>query len=290
LSVDKNAVLSLLRGRFPDRSIRSVEPLGEGDHSAAYAANHDLVVRVAKHEDAARALAREACVMPRLRGLLSTAVPSPSHTPGDALGPAISVHERLQGVPLTPGLWRQFPGDAGMRVAAHLGGFLSELHSVDVTIAQSCGLDVIDHRAQVRALDERARAGLTEYLPRASLGALRAALERYLAGGAEWECLPALLHGDVSPEHVLVDAEAAKVSGVIDWGDVSIGDPARDFIYIYEDWGPKFLSCVLRGYERESSVRLRSRVHFHYLVSQLDWTLSVLEHGRDEDIRHGSTQ
>ena len=36
-----------------------------------------------------------------------------------------------------------------------------------------------------------------------------------------------LVHGDLYARHVLVDANA-RPSGVIDWGDVHLGDPALD--------------------------------------------------------------
>jgi aminoglycoside phosphotransferase (APT) family kinase protein len=36
------------------------------------------------------------------------------------------------------------------------------------------------------------------------------------------------IHGDLGPEHVLMDPASGRIAGVIDWGDVVIGDPAID--------------------------------------------------------------
>jgi aminoglycoside 2''-phosphotransferase len=37
---------------------------------------------------------------------------------------------------------------------------------------------------------------------------------------------PALLHGDLSPDHILDDATADRLTGIIDFGDACLGDPA----------------------------------------------------------------
>jgi aminoglycoside 2''-phosphotransferase len=38
-----------------------------------------------------------------------------------------------------------------------------------------------------------------------------------------------LIHADLGMEHVLVDATTTAVTGVIDFGDACVGDPALDF-------------------------------------------------------------
>ena len=45
----------------------------------------------------------------------------------------------------------------------------------------------------------------------------------------------ALIHGDLGAEHVFVDD--GRISGVIDWGDAAIGDPALDHGRLLRDFG-----------------------------------------------------
>jgi aminoglycoside phosphotransferase (APT) family kinase protein len=40
-----------------------------------------------------------------------------------------------------------------------------------------------------------------------------------------------IVHDDLGPPHILVD-ESGGLSGVIDWEDVSVGDPAGDFAWM----------------------------------------------------------
>lgn len=66
-----------------------------------------------------------------------------------------------------------------------------------------------------------------------------------------------------------------------------IGDPARDFIFLYEDWGADFLGRVLGGYGVDDATRFLPRVLLLYLADQLDWTLAAHDAGRMRDFDHG---
>jgi aminoglycoside phosphotransferase (APT) family kinase protein len=40
---------------------------------------------------------------------------------------------------------------------------------------------------------------------------------------------------DIGPGYLLRDLVTGAITGVTDFGDIAVGDPARDFIFIYED-------------------------------------------------------
>ncbi len=80
-----------------------------------------------------------------------------------------------------------------------------------------------------------------------------------------WE--PALLHGDLSCDHILVDA--GKISGIIDFGDLMVGDPAFD-------WS---------GWESGSAPdRYRDRIRFYRWVAPTYQIRFLLEHGTVEEV------
>lgn len=64
---------------------------------------------------------------------------------------------------------------------------------------------------------------------------------------------PALVHGDLAPEHVLVRTDpqtgAARLSGLIDWERARAADPAGDFAALRLDWTGR-LSAMARAVER----------------------------------------
>lgn len=64
---------------------------------------------------------------------------------------------------------------------------------------------------------------------------------------------PALVHGDLAPEHVLVRADphtgAARLAGLIDWERARAADPAGDFAALRLEWTGR-LSAMARAVER----------------------------------------
>jgi aminoglycoside phosphotransferase (APT) family kinase protein len=63
----------------------------------------------------------------------------------------------------------------------------------------------------------------------------RAGVEAALRAAVPPSADRTLIHGDLGAEHVFVDA--GRITGVIDWGDAAIGDPAVDHGRLMRDLG-----------------------------------------------------
>ena len=74
---------------------------------------------------------------------------------------------------------------------------------------------------------------------------------------------PVLIHRDLGIEHVLHDPATSALTGVIDWGDVSIGDPAQDFVGFYRSLGRSFAEQVLASYTPPVDDTFWRRVAFY---------------------------
>jgi len=73
---------------------------------------------------------------------------------------------------------------------------------------------------------------------------------------------PVFSHNDLGIEHVLVDPTTWRITGIIDWSDAAIVDPAYDFGLLYRDLGPVGLNAAIGAYGTEldhaGSVRQRA--------------------------------
>ncbi|HEY6325263.1 MAG TPA: phosphotransferase [Candidatus Cybelea sp.] len=76
--------------------------------------------------------------------------------------------------------------------------------------------------------------------------ALIAFLDRVAPVGPRADRL-AVVHGDLYARHVLVD-EHLRVSGVIDWGDVHLGDPALDLSIAFSAISPRARDAFFEAY------------------------------------------
>ena len=87
-------------------------------------------------------------------------------------------------------------------------------------------------------------------------------LTAYLDDDGLWSFATCLTHGDLGPEHVLVDG-AGDLAGVIDWEETAIGDPCSDFAWwLHEMPGPGERALAAYGGVPDHAFRERARFAF----------------------------
>jgi aminoglycoside phosphotransferase (APT) family kinase protein len=92
----------------------------------------------------------------------------------------------------------------------------------------------------------------------------------------------ALSHNDLGIEHVLVDRGTWTVTGIIDWSDAAIADPAYDFGLLYRDLGPMALDVAMGRYRTyvNNVENLRQRAIFYARCSVFEDLAYGIEMGR----------
>jgi aminoglycoside phosphotransferase (APT) family kinase protein len=198
------------------------------------------VDRTPRFPDREPQLRREAALLPWLAPLLPLPVPVPVVTSEE---PLTVRHAYLPGDPC--------PGTSAMQGAA-VGGFLRALHAIDPDEAVRHGArDAAGGHAEIRETLERMRRDVVPLLP----AGLRAVGADLLSRVAVPPTEPRLVHGDLGPEHLRVTGEA--VTGVIDWGDSGLGDPAIDLAWTAYGAAPAFAEAVLTAYGAGDAIRAR---------------------------------
>jgi aminoglycoside phosphotransferase (APT) family kinase protein len=160
-------------------------------------------VRVARRDDVAPGYAFEAALLPELESL-------PLDVPRVVRrGRGWIVTGYVPGSPFAGGDLRP------------LGSFLNELHAFPVERALELGAEVHDPRKDVT----RFRARVLPLLDAHERADAEVLLDEHAASAFEAR----LTHADLGPEHVLV--RNGRASGVIDWTDARLGDPAIDLAW-----------------------------------------------------------
>lgn len=255
-----------------------LEPLGHGDFCLAFQLGSE-VVRVARHAEAAAALEREACSLPMIAPRLPLPVPRPAYHAPPAC-PPFTRHAGITGDELTRERWLAMMPEQRQRAAADLAALLRALHDLPLDAGHACALPRLDAASLANGL----RVPVVDTLGPLLDAQTRQRLDTFLAEVAERPAQrPVLLHGDVAPGHVLYDPDTARLTGVIDFGDLAIGDPARDFVYVYEDFGPELLDAVLRDYAGREASRLLVDTRMWYLLETVAWTVARHDAGEDRD-------
>jgi aminoglycoside phosphotransferase (APT) family kinase protein len=242
-TVDAVRAAELVAAAVPELAGLPAVPLSEGWDNTVYRIG-DRSVRFPRRATALPGFRRELAVLPLVAGRLPLPVPSPRWvgTDDDPREPWPFAVVRF-----VPGreLAEVAPADLARRsAAAALGAFLAALHA-PATRDLVTGVDL--------PVDPMQRT-----LP----GARDPAVDRLLRDGARLAppaAPPVLVHGDLHVRHLLLD-DAGEASGVIDWGDVCLGDPAVDLALAYAAFTGEARAALIDAYggvdpERELRAR-----------------------------------
>jgi len=231
VAIDADLAARLVREQHPDLAAE-LTLLASGWDNTLFRLGDRLVLRLPRRQIAADLVLNEHRWLPTIAERVSVPIPAPIR-----LGePAVyypwhwTISPWIDGEPaavLRPG--------ARDPIAAGLAGFMNELH---VPAAPDAPLNLVRgvplaHRAS--AMHERLLSGL---LPDA--GRLKALWEELLAVPA-WPGPPLWLHGDPHPANVLVHRRRrpAELAAVLDFGDLTGGDPATDLAAGWMLFGPQ---------------------------------------------------
>lgn len=281
-ALDGSTAAELLAGELSAANGAGLEPVGRGDFCFAFRSG-TRVYRVARHPEAARALRREACVLPQIAGALPVPVPRPVLAEPTS-APPFAVHEMIGGEALTRELWLDLEAAAREAAATDLARFLAALHALPPEVGLACGVVPLNEHEMARELGSGAADPVLALLDAKSRETLEAALARWARPTPRESHRVVLLHGDVSPGHLLFDPGTGRLTGVIDFGDLAIGDPARDFIYVYEDYGSEILEAVLDRYADGNAASFLPEIRKWYLLDALARSAKRLDSGGSADV------
>jgi aminoglycoside phosphotransferase (APT) family kinase protein len=222
----------------------AVNVLGEGwDHTARRVERADgpWVVKEVKDGDDATSVRREVAVM-RLVA---------EHLPGRVAPAADVLDDRRLTYPMVPGVALieelaagRVPAAVQQRLARQLGELIAALAELDVSPIDP-PLPVEDE-GWTPWFDE-VRATIDVIAPVLSPDD-RSAVERFVdTPPPPMASELAFAHNDLGGEHVFVDPATWAITGIIDWTDAAVADPAFDVARLLRDLGATVLPAVLDG-------------------------------------------
>ena len=252
-------VPDVVRAALPGFQVRSVVFLGQGLDNLVYEVNGALVVRFSKEPDPtrrAKLISSEVALLAAVADVSTLPVPEPVFTDREH---GCWAHAKLPGVPLLglPPAQRLAQAPAA---AAELGRFLAALHAAPARkMARLAGPYEVP-MAEWRDEAAASYATVTGVIPSAQRGFV----EAFLAARPPQDTGTLVFsHNDLGIEHILVVPATGAITGVIDWSDAALTDPARDFGLLYRDLGPAALTAALTSYQAGDIATLRERAAFY---------------------------
>ena len=269
--MDEARAAELVRDQFPELRAAPVRLVGIGwDNSVLLVG--EVLFRFPRRKVALAVQQRELLVLPVVAGRVPLPVPVPTH-----LGaPAGDYPWPFWGCAMLPGDELALRPDVDRRQAAEAAGtFLRALHAVPPPVGLP--VDPMGRGAPLLRA-ERTRTALRSLTSR-GLWQESAEVERLVATPlGPPERAPVLVHGDLHLRHLLVD-DAGRATGVIDWGDTCLADPAVDLSLAYAAFDGADRDAMLSAYGPVDADReLRARALALSLCAMLaDWAADTGE-------------
>lgn len=258
----------LIKKQFPDIQLKRVRQLGEGFDNTVIQLNEEYVFRFPRRPIAVTLLQVENKLLPSLAGNLPLAIPEPVFfgEPSNDYPYSFTGYKMVKGY-----LPVEEPLDRKISSAIRLAHFLKMLHGFPVQKAKQLGVEPdemrrLDVSFRQSTLDDHLSTLLTlGYSDQAH------AVSNYLKD-LDLSYVPlcnTLVHGDIHVRNVLLDQEGVLV-GVIDWGDVHIGNPAIDFSFVYSYFPKEAQEAFFEIYgEIDTKVENLARYRAVYMLVRL---------------------
>jgi aminoglycoside phosphotransferase (APT) family kinase protein len=223
IDTDASLVGRLLTAQFPqwaDLPIRLVH--SAGTDNALYRLGDDMVVRLPRIPSATGQVAKEHRWLPRLDPLLPLAIPVP-----------LAMGKPGEGYPWHWSVYRWLEGENAsierladpQQAAVDLAQFILALQKIDAADGPPPGVYNAFRGEPLARRDRRTCEAITALDGTVDADAAAAVWETAMDAPA-WHGPPVWLHGDLQPGNLL--AVQGRLSAVIDFGCLGVGDPACD--------------------------------------------------------------
>ncbi len=268
--ITPRAVAMLIRDNFPQFLVlpTDVTYAGEGMDTIVYRVIGGYMFRFAKNPGISDVNQREARLLPILQKSLSLRIPNIEYAGLQQNGLTFLGYQEIQGQPLTRGIVSALDATSRDVIVGQVVEFLKELRNFSTATAQKEGIVVRDLQKFVTKIWEEYRGGYSLHFDAREQKKLVTLCTKYLNDEENFAYKPCLVHADLGPEHILYDSESGKITGVIDWSDMIITDPAFEMQDLFQNYGEDFTRLVLLGIGERADYGIE-RARFFTIVRNL---------------------
>lgn len=255
LDIDVTLVRRLLAAQFPQWAGLPIEPVpSAGTDNSLFRLGKDMAVRLPRIQWAVKDVEKNHRWLPRIAPFLPLTIPVP-----------LAKGKPGEGYPWQWSVFRWLEGESATteniidpcQAAADLAQFITALQQIDTTGGPTAA------EANVRGMPLGKRDTDTRNAIAALSGMIDTDVAIKLWDDAlqvpGWERQPVWFHGDMLPGNLLV--EHGRVSAVIDFGGLAVGDPSCDLMIAWGLFSGESREVFRTALQVEEATWLRGRAH-----------------------------
>lgn len=240
-----------IKEALPNLSIHSYKQNEEGWDNVAVIVNDELLFRFPRNQEYAMRipLEKELCTLlscslheievPKYRLLY--------RNDADAV-PLCSYYTLIHGEPLKTDIVIKLEDKELKTIITQLATFLATLHSIPLKQGTTLELPVEKTLTYWKELQTNLNQYVTNSFTSLQKSSLNRLFENFFTFIDTTTFQNTIIHADFTHHHILFNKKNKNISGIIDFGDAQIGDPAFDFAGLYYDFGREFTTSVYEHY------------------------------------------
>jgi len=258
--MDVKLCKKVIENNFPQVRIYCVERILGGWDSDAFEINGDLIFRFPKWSETERSIQKEISLLPELAKVFPVRIPDFKFI-GEYDKKVFVGYKKIPGRPLASCNY------SSNNLADQIAKVITEIHRFPVHKAMKLKVPKINWRREYTEFYDRVRDKAFPLMSETLQEKAILVFEGFIHNEDNFRFEPVFIHHDLSGDaHILCDPEVNKITGIIDWGDAVIGDPAIDFTGIYWDCGEEFTRRVLANYAGRVDETFWERTVFYYKI------------------------
>jgi aminoglycoside 2''-phosphotransferase len=230
------------------------------------------VFRFVKHDWGLPLLEQELKVLELLKDRLELPIPHPIR-----LSPTCVTYEYIPGEAFTHLVFQQQDASTQEHLIQQFALLLEQLHTTPLELVHDAGIGPSDtnrDRNVWLTLYADVQAKVHPHLMRHQRDYVDSVFAPIVENTLSLSYQARLVNGDFTPYHVLFDAKAKRLAGVIDFGTVGLGDPAVDVATSLYNYGEPFLERLFSYYPDLANYLERAR--FWAKTLELQWVLAAI--------------
>jgi len=228
-------MLAKIKKKYPDLIVDHFHVIEHGQNNKIILINKELVFRFPRTAANQLVLKREYNVLSKIREILPLEVPRYDYySMADEIGSSFAGYPFIQGEILSKKVFDLIDHEA---LGKQLCSFLQKLHSAEVYTKLALDLEDLDCYKVWDDMFQRIKEKLFPFMPEENRLKVTQDFNKILESLNSSTFVKTVVHGDFGPTNILVDIELEKISGIIDFGSIHLGDPAEDIACMIGPFG-----------------------------------------------------
>lgn len=259
----KKRLIAKIRSEFPEAEFKKAVLVTKGWDHSVLVLDDRFIFRFAKEKPNKKTFSREVQFLREFSKISNLRVPNYFFLSKDK---TFGGYEMIKGRELSRRIYKNLSANKRFQLIEGLAKFLSILHRIPVNKAQHYGFT--RYQTWDQTLKGKQKWFAREFVPKVSPKLtptqndfIRSFVNTFYK--SQYSVRPVLGHFDLSHDHVIMKRDGT-ISGIIDFGDLSISDPAREFNG-FVDFDENLPKLIYKYYKGPKDPNFLKRCKGHYI-------------------------